>query len=136
MSAKEDGPARRSTTWPIDAAPATCLTARRGEAAKEAACPRPWKWPSSTRWVSSPGRGWSTFGWCTDCALRYRWDLPPGQTVPSGFSIDLRQLIAERGAGTKIVGMKPPRCHQCDSASTRLIVETPERDWRGNVAVS
>jgi len=73
------------------------------------------------------GRGWSISGWCTDCALRYRRDLPPGQNVPSGFSIDLRQLIAERGAGTKIVGMKPPRCPQCGPASTRVIVETLER---------
>ena len=53
-------------------------------------------------------RRWSVSGWCTDCALRYHRRLPPGQTVPSGFSLDLQQLIAERGAGAKIVGMESP----------------------------
>jgi hypothetical protein len=59
-------------------------------------------------------------GWCLDCSARYRPSAPAATQARAGFDIDMATLIADRGAGARIVGLAPPACPRCGSTRTEI----------------
>jgi hypothetical protein len=59
-------------------------------------------------------------GWCLDCSARYRPAVPAAMRARADFAIDMAQIIAERGADAKIVGLRPPACPRCGSPRTEI----------------
>jgi len=75
--------------------------------------------------------GYELFGSCSDCASRYRMDLPAAQRQPSQFAIDLRALVAERGADHCIIHMPGVRCPYCGGANTASFIVPLGKERRG-----
>ncbi len=44
----------------------------------------------------------------------------PEKNPPASFDIDVPELIAERGAGSPVVGMAPVPCPYCGSRETEV----------------
>jgi hypothetical protein len=69
------------------------------------------------------------FGHCADCAALYRKDRM-GENPPSSWTVDLGALIAERGADSPSVRMKPVPCPYCGGRNVDFRVVGPGPDGR------
>lgn len=70
------------------------------------------------------------FGWCRDCGSpsQYWADVKARRTPRRAiFDIDIAELIRERGAAARIVGMTPARCPRCGSQKTETRITAPSK---------
>jgi hypothetical protein len=69
-------------------------------------------------------RGYGMFGTCLDCASLYRMDAPAEKRISAHFDIDLRKLIAERGAYADCIHRPAVPCPRCGSDRTECRITT------------